>query len=124
MSHWYFQLLALSALSLGYVRQTNAKTQQPFPPPPQKNPQNLTTLLFSGPEVSSWSGFLSPFCKAFLYLFYRSSCCGTVGVNLTRYHEVAGLIPGLAQWLRIQHCCELWCRFQMRLGSGVAVALE
>ena len=25
--------------------------------------------------------------------------------------------------LRIQHCCELWCRLQMRLGSGVAVAL-
>ena len=24
--------------------------------------------------------------------------------------------------LRIQHCCELWCRWQMWLGSGVAVA--
>ena len=24
--------------------------------------------------------------------------------------------------LRIQHCCELWCRLQMRLGSGVAEA--
>ena len=25
--------------------------------------------------------------------------------------------------LRIQHCCELWCRPQMRLGSGIAVAV-
>ena len=25
--------------------------------------------------------------------------------------------------LGIHHCCELWCRSQMRVGSGVAVAL-
>ena len=25
--------------------------------------------------------------------------------------------------LRIRHCCELWCRSQMNLGSGVAVAV-
>ena len=25
--------------------------------------------------------------------------------------------------LRIQYCCELWCRLQMQLGSGVAVAV-
>ena len=25
--------------------------------------------------------------------------------------------------LRIQHCLELWCRWQMQLGSGVAVAV-
>ena len=25
--------------------------------------------------------------------------------------------------LRIQPCHDLWCRFQMRLGSGVAVAM-
>ena len=24
---------------------------------------------------------------------------------------------------RIWHCCELWCRSQMRLGSGIAVAV-
>ena len=30
--------------------------------------------------------------------------------NPTRKHEVVGSIPGLAQWLRIQHCRELWCR--------------
>ena len=43
--------------------------------------------------------------------------------NLTRIHEDAGSIPGLAQGLRIWHCCELWCRSQRQLGSGVAVAL-
>ena len=42
-------------------------------------------------------------------------------MNLTRNHEVAGLIPGLSQWLSIQHCCELWS--QMRLGSDGAMAL-
>ena len=25
--------------------------------------------------------------------------------------------------LRVRHCCELWCRSQMQLGSGVAVAV-
>ena len=29
----------------------------------------------------------------------------------------------LLSGLRIQHCCELWCRSQMQLRSGVAVAL-
>ena len=43
--------------------------------------------------------------------------------NPTRNHEIAGSIPGLAQWLRIQHCCELWCRLQMWLGSHIALAV-
>ena len=30
----------------------------------------------------------------------RSSCCGAAETNLTRNHEVAGLIPGLAQWVK------------------------
>ena len=29
----------------------------------------------------------------------------------------------LLSGLRIWHCCELWCRLQMWLGSGVAVAV-
>ena len=29
-----------------------------------------------------------------------SSSCGAVETNLTRNHEVAGLIPGLAQWVK------------------------
>ena len=28
----------------------------------------------------------------------------------------------LLRGLRIWHCCELWCRSQMRLGSGIAVS--
>ena len=38
--------------------------------------------------------------------------------NPTGLHEDAGSIPGL----RIQHCCELRCRSQVQLRSGVAVA--
>ena len=43
--------------------------------------------------------------------------------NQTRINEVAGSIPGLAQGLRIQRCHELWCRSQVRLRSGVAIAV-
>ena len=39
-------------------------------------------------------------------------------MNLTNTHEDGGSIPGL-----VQHCHELWCRLQMQLGSGVAVAV-
>ena len=44
-------------------------------------------------------------------------------VNPTRNHEVVGLIPGLAQWVKDPGYCELWCRLQMQLGSRVAVAV-
>ena len=30
----------------------------------------------------------------------RRSCPGRVETNLTRNHEVAGLIPGVAQWVK------------------------
>ena len=43
--------------------------------------------------------------------------------KLTRIHEDVGSIPGLRSGLKIQHCHELWCRSQMRLGSHVAVAM-
>ena len=44
-------------------------------------------------------------------------------MNLTRLNEDAGLIPGLAQGVRIWHCLELWYRLQTWLGSPVAVAV-
>ena len=49
----------------------------------------------------------------------------TVGVPmwLIDIHVDAGSIPGLARGSRIQHCLQLWCRLQTRLGSGVAVAV-
>ena len=37
--------------------------------------------------------------------------------NLTNIHEDMDLIPGLAQWLRIQHRLQTW------LGSGKALAV-
>ena len=43
--------------------------------------------------------------------------------NLTRNHEVADLIPGLAQWLKDLVLRELWCMLQTQLGSHVAVAV-
>ena len=42
--------------------------------------------------------------------------------NPTRNHEVAGSIPGLTQWVKDSVWHELWCRLQMQLGSGIAVA--
>ena len=33
-------------------------------------------------------------------MIFGSSCCGAVEMNLIRNHEVAGLIPGLAQWVK------------------------
>ena len=38
-------------------------------------------------------------------------------------HEDVSSIPGLTQWLRIQHCHKLQLRSQMQLGSSVAVVL-
>ena len=43
--------------------------------------------------------------------------------NPNSIHEVEGLIPGPAQWLRIWRFSELLCRSQMWLGSHVAVAV-
>jgi len=43
--------------------------------------------------------------------------------NPTSIHEDVGLILASLSGLRIRRCRELWCRLQMWLGSGVAVAV-
>ena len=43
--------------------------------------------------------------------------------NPASFHEDTGLLPGLTQWLRIQHCLKLRLRLQVQLGSHVAVAV-
>ena len=53
----------------------------------------------------------------------RSSHCGLGETNLTSIHEDAGLIPGLAQWVKDLASLGLWCCSQMQIGSGVAVAV-
>ena len=40
----------------------------------------------------------------------REFCRGTVETNPTRNHEVAGLIPGLAQWVKDLTLLWLWYR--------------
>ena len=63
--------------------------------------------------------YISPFKQ-----FYHRNAYGGVPVvaqqvtNPINIHEEAGLILGLTHGLRIRHCCELWCRSQMRLRSG------
>ena len=37
--------------------------------------------------------------------------------------EDVGLSPGLDQWVKGLACLELWCRSQMQLISGIAVAV-
>ena len=53
----------------------------------------VKTLRGSRPE--EFVNFKGDFKKS-----YRSSCCGAAETNLTRKLEVAGLIPGLAQWVK------------------------
>ena len=36
----------------------------------------------------------------FKKMFGGSSCCGTAEMNLIGDHEIAGLIPGLTQWVK------------------------
>ena len=58
-----------------------------------------------------------------LVICKRSSHCGTLEMNPTSNHVISGSIPGLAQWLKIRYCNELWCMSQMWLKSSVGVAI-
>ena len=107
--------------------------KQWFPIPPF--PQCLvTTILFflsvylpiryfilSGILYLSFCNWLISFSKN--KVFSKSIHCGAAETNLTSNHEVAGSIPGLAQWVKDLVLCELWCRLQTRLRSSVAVVV-
>ena len=43
----------------------------------------------------------------------------------SRNYEVAGSIPGLAQWVKnlAMSCSELWCGLQLQLGVSIAMPL-
>ena len=53
----------------------------------------------------------------------KSSRCGVAETNWTRNHEVAGLIPGLTQWVKDPVLLWLWHRLQTWLRSVIAVAV-
>ena len=53
----------------------------------------------------------------------RSSCHGAAERNLTRNHEVAGSVPGLAHQIKDPGCHELWCQSQMQLRPSIVVAV-
>ena len=74
---------------------------------------------------SSWQ-----FCQALIHklLLHLKINVGvpTVAQQVTdtaSIPEDVSSIPGLVSGLRIQHCCELWCRLKMHLGSHVALAV-
>ena len=45
-------------------------------------------------------------------------------MNTTMFHDDVGSTPGLTQCVKDWHCHKLWCRLQMWLGSGIAVAVR
>ena len=73
-------------------------------------PKTINFFLLGEADMINWN------------LFYWRSCHGSAKTNLTSIHEDASSIPGLSG-LRIQCCRDLWCRCQMRLGPGTAVAV-
>ena len=100
----------------------SASGRRPFlfiPTLPKHNIKKLMfakCLLWPGPGVSVWRG------PPHLYLktIDRSSHRGSAEqIWLVSMRTQVQLLSGL----KVQRCCELWCRSQTRLGPGIAVAV-
>ena len=63
--------------------------------PTRKNPGFLVPIPVSSPPTDEWQKQTNKQKK-----HIWSSCHGAVETNLTRTHQVASLIPDLAQWVR------------------------
>ena len=64
----------------------------------------VNSLLFFKQIISIYYFSISLFCFTYSEFSFkiktiRSSCHGVAEMNPTSNHEVAGLIPGLAQWV-------------------------
>ena len=89
---------------------------------------SIRFVIFSNP----WDWLLPSWSLSYPgYLFYpiKKSPFRGVPVVVQRTRIRLGTMR-LQVWslasilgLKIQHCCELWCRSQTRLGSGIAVAV-
>ena len=68
--------------------------------PAEHSPQWEKIDPHEGKVLCSSRKIESEDAKAFKEKKKRSSCYGAVEMNPTKNHEVAGLIPGLAQWVK------------------------
>ena len=79
-----FLIITAQALFLPWIRPSNISTP---------NPQCQYVLLILKTQILEQKLFVWP-------IKYRSSHRGTAETKPTRKHEVVGLLPGLAQWVK------------------------